>query len=100
MFGVPVVTNSCAFFLHTRPRVRLSTRHSLRPLDFWGVMIGKARAESRREDDESHPLRCHAPLQAGHPVFQRPLSEASRPLEYWIARSRAGRWHRMDVWQL
>ena len=35
----------------------------------------------------SYALRCHAPLQAGHPVFQRRLCLRDKPLEYWIARS-------------
>src|SRR5262249_299043 len=32
-------------------------------------------------------LHCHAPLQAGHPVFQRLIAYARKSLEYWIARS-------------
>ena len=46
-FGLPVVTTLvCFFHLHTGPRVRPSTRHSLRPLDRGRCLTGLGRASS------------------------------------------------------
>jgi len=53
---VPVVTKLVCFLsLHARLRVRLSTRHSLRPLLFLGVTDATTRARSCRENDELRP---------------------------------------------
>ena len=52
-----------------------------------GRLSGKTRTPCAARTRMSVSLRCHAPLQAGHPVFQRRLCLSDKPLEYWIARS-------------
>jgi hypothetical protein len=48
-FGVPVVTNSCAFFVAHEAAGAQNTRFSLRPLHFEGRDARKTWARSRRE---------------------------------------------------
>ena len=61
--GVTVVTISCAFYFCTRGCGASSARHSLRPLNFRRLHIGKTRAELRGEIAEAwvgvNCPRCH-----------------------------------------
>ena len=52
--GVPVVSNSCAFYLAHEAAGAHSIRHSLRPLDFEGRELAKARAKP------AAGMSCHA----------------------------------------
>ena len=52
-----------------------------------GWFVAKTRTQRAARMLTAVTLHCHAPLQAGHPVFQRPIAYARKSLEYWIARS-------------
>ena len=65
-FGLPVVTTLvCFHFSHTRPRVRPSTRHSLRPLDRGASVVA---AEPGRDfQRRGNAQTCHRERQCSNP---------------------------------
>src|SRR5262245_56128300 len=78
-FGVPVVTNSYAFFVAYEAAGAQNTRSSLRPLSSEGKVVAKLGRKTRRENEDTRfgqrklQNSVSSPAKAGDPVFQRHL---------------------------